>query len=163
MIIRPKILVVLILLCLSYSSAVFGVDKGKAKYIGGTLASIPGQTQGAIDLKGEDKLVFIPEKGSLLEIPWTSIEEIEYGQQAGRRWKTAILISPLALFSKGRRHYVTLSFKNSDGIDQGAVFEFDKSDIRQNLTIFKIRTGKEISFQDEEAKKQMGGGSEDKK
>jgi hypothetical protein len=165
MVARHKLLVILMVLMFvfTYSSVVLGVGKGKAKYVGGTLASITERTEGAIDLKGEDKLVFIPKKGSLLEIPWTSIDEIEYGQKVGRRVATAILVSPLALFSKARKHFVTVSFKDANGKDQAVVFEFDKNDIRQTLTILKVRTGKEIIYQDEEAKKQMGGGAENNK
>ena len=137
----------------------FPVDQGKAKYIGGTVASIPEKAEGPIDLKSEDKLSFMPEKGTRLEIPWTSVQELEYGQKVGRRWRTAILIAPIALLSKARKHFVTVTFTDAQGKEQAAVLEFDKHDIRQNLTIFRTRTGKQITYQDEEARKQMGGGS----
>jgi hypothetical protein len=42
------------------------------------------------------------------------------------------------------------------------VLEFDKDDIRQVLAVLKARTGKPIIYQDEEAQKQMGGGSQKK-
>lgn len=132
------------------------IDKGKAKYIGGTL-DVQEKAEGPIDLKDTEKLVFSPKKGTPAEIAWASVEEVEYGQKAGRRIKTAIFLSPLALFGKSRKHYVTLSFKDGDGADQAAVFEFDKNDIRQTLAVIKARTGKEITMQDEEAAKQMGG------
>ncbi len=162
---RHKLLAASVFLVFAFAhvSVALGVDKGKAKYVGGTMASIPDQTEGPIDLKGSEKLVFTPKKGSSLEIPWASIQEIEYGQKVGRRIKSAIFLSPIAIFAKARKHFVTISFKDADGKDQAAVFEFDKNDIRQNLTIFKVRTGKEITYQDEEAKKQMGSGSESKK
>jgi hypothetical protein len=155
MTVKLRFLTAAMLVC--SASAALAVDKGKAKYIGGTVASIPEKSEGPIDLKGEDKLVFMPEKGSRLEIPWTSVEELEYGQKVGRRWRTAILVAPIALLSKARKHFVTVSFKDAADKPQAAVFEFDKSDIRQNLAIFRTRCGKEITYQDEEARKQMGG------
>lgn len=152
--------VAILVLC---AVSAFAVGTGKAKYMGGTLASMPDRTEGPIDLKGEDKLVFKPAKVRRLEIPWSSIEELEYGQKVARRWRTAILISPVALLARARKHFVTVTYKDSEGKDQAVVFEFPKGDIRQNLTILKTRSGKEITFQDEEAKKQMGGGVADSK
>lgn len=144
-------------------SPALGVEKGKAKYMGGTLSGIPEKTDGAIDVRDNEKLRWIGDKGKgRFEIPWASVTDLEYGQKASRRWRTAILISPIALFAKARKHYVTFSYKDGDGADQGAVFEFDKDDIRQVLVVIKARTGKEITYQDEEAKKQMGGGAAEK-
>jgi hypothetical protein len=153
----------LLMVAFIYTSVASGVDKGNAKYMGGTIASIPDQTEGPISLKDSEKLIFTPKKATPLEISWASIENIEYGQKAGRRIKSAIFLSPIAIFAKARKHFVTISYKDAGVKDQAVVFEFDKNDIRQNLTILKVRTGKDITYQDDEAKKQMGGGSEGKK
>jgi hypothetical protein len=48
------------------------------------------------------------------------------------------MVSPLALFSKKRNHYLTITYKDSSEKEQAAVFEL----------------GKDIAFQDEEACKQ---------
>ncbi len=48
-----------------------------------------------------------PEK---LEIPYDRINVLEYGQKAGRRLGLAIAISPLALFSKKRKHFLTINY-----------------------------------------------------
>lgn len=150
-----RFLVPVILLSLSGSSFVFGVDKGKAKYVGGTVASLAANTEGTVNLTGEDKLMFLQDKGGYLEIPWTTMEKIEYGQDASVQSKTGFIKTPKALLSRGRRHYVTISFKDGDRKAQAAVFEFDKNEIRQNLETLEARSGKEIIFQDEEAKKMM--------
>ena len=139
--------------------AAFGLEKGKAVYIGGTITTINDKTEGQIDLKNEERLIFRPKSGSPLAIPWSAIAEMEYGQKAGRRMVMAVALSPIALFSKNRKHYVTFTWKEPEGKDQVAVLQFDKNDIRPALAILKARTGKEITFQDEEAQKQMGGGA----
>ncbi len=54
---------------------------------------------------------------------------------------------------------MTLNYKDAAEKDQAVVFEFDKDDIRMVLATVKARTGREIAFTDEEARKQMGGGS----
>lgn len=147
--------VALVVAAVALASNASAVDGGKAVYIGGTLA-VKEKTEAPIDLKGADDLVFKP-KGGPVRIPWTGIEEIEYGQKVGHRVKTAILLTPLALFSKNRRHYVTLSWKDANGSDQAAVFEFDKNDIRPALASLKARSGKEVAYQDDQSRKQMGG------
>jgi hypothetical protein len=150
------------LLAIFLSSEAMAVDKGKAKYVGGTVPGLKEKEDGAIDLKGEERLTYLQESAPIVEILWAKVEDVEYGQKAGRRVKTAIFLSPLALFGKSRKHYVTFSFKDEKDIDQAAVFEFDKDEIRMALAVIKARTGKEITMQDEEAKKQMGGGTEKK-
>lgn len=139
--------------------AALAVDKGQAKFMGGTISGVPEKTDGMINLKGEDRLLWVGEKGKgQIEIPWASVTEMEYGQKVGMRWRSAILFSPLALFSKARKHFVTLSFNDKAGKEQAAVFEFDKDEIRMAMASLKARTGKDFVYQDEQAKKQMGGG-----
>lgn len=151
-----KLLTATMMAVVSLSPSVSAVDKGKALYVGGTL-TVKEKAEGPIDIKGSEQLVFSPKKEAAVTIPWANVSEVEYGQKAGRRIKTAIFLSPLALFGKSRHHYVTLSYRDVAGADQAAVFEFDKDDIRPTLAIIRARTGKDILMQDEEAQKQMGG------
>jgi len=157
-----KTVAVVALAVLAGASAL-AVDKGKAAYMGGTL-QLKAKTELSANTQLPDTLVLTPKpkEGTPIIIPWASIEESEYGQKAGRRIKTAIFLSPLALFGKSRKHYVTVSWKDATSADQAAVLEFDKDDIRHVLAVLKARTGKPITYQDEEAQKQMGGGAEKK-
>jgi hypothetical protein len=135
------------------------VNSKKAEYVGGTVTSIPEKTEGTFDTKNDTAIVFTPKKGAPLTIPYASISEIEYGQKAGRRVGVAILVSPLALFSKKRKHFLTLTYTDAAGTDQAAVFELGKDIIRTSLTIVETRSGKEIEFQDDEARKAGRGGN----
>lgn len=148
----PAVSLVMILAAAPPAAA---VDKGKAVYIGGTISGFKEKSQAPIDLKNETALHYA---GDSLTIPWVSVQELEYGQKVGHRIGTAILLSPLALFKKARHHYVTVSYKDAADKDQAVVFEFGKDDIRMALATLKARTGKTITFTDEEARKQMGGG-----
>lgn len=71
----------------------------------------------------------------------------------------AVLVSPLALFSKKRKHFLTLNYKDEAGKDQAVVFELGKDIIRTALTVVETRAGKEIQFQDDEARKAGRGGN----
>jgi hypothetical protein len=78
---------------------------------------------------------------------------VEYGQQVSRRYAAAVLISPILLLSKERRHYVTLGFVDGQGDRQAVVFRVDKEDIRAVLAALEARTGRRIEYQDDEARK----------
>jgi hypothetical protein len=69
------------------------------------------------------------------------------------------MISPLALFSKKRKHYLTISYTDAAGKEQAGVFELGKDIVRPTLLIVQTRSGKKIAYQDEEARKSgLGGG-----
>jgi hypothetical protein len=137
----------------------WAVGKDKVKFIGGTVASVKEKTEGRIDLKNPENMVFTADKAKegLIAIPWKSVSAVEYGQNVSRRWKTAIFLTPWALFSKGRKHIVTITYKDPEGVDQAAVFEFGKEVYRTTLAALKVKSGVEIDCQDEEAKKHYGG------
>jgi hypothetical protein len=133
----------------------------KAEYIGGTISGLAEKTEGTLDTSTEAVLRFLPDKRSVTElsIPYAQITSIEYGQKAGRRVAVALLVSPLALFSKKRKHFLTVSYNDAGGKEQAAVLELGKDIIRTTLTIVQTRSGKEIEYQDDEARKAGRGGN----
>jgi hypothetical protein len=140
------------------AQSAWAVGSNKVMFMGGTVASVPEKTEGRVDLTDPTNMVFMGEKGGTAKVPWQTVQAIEYGQRVSRRWKTAIFLTPWALFSKGRKHMVTITYKDAAGADQAAVFEFGKDVYRTALAALKAKSGKEIACQDEEAKKQFGGG-----
>ena len=129
------------------------VGKDKVMYVGGTLP-IAAKMEGVLATTDETKLVFIAEKnGGMIEIPWKKIEEAEYGQKVGRRVKSAIFLTPFMLFSKARKHYLTLTYKDAKDESQSAVLELGKDTVRTTLVIIETRMGRKITYQDEEAAK----------
>jgi hypothetical protein len=85
------------------------VDSEKAAYMGGSLEAVPIKMEGKISTSG-DVLVWTPEKGTPIRIPYANMIELEYGQKAGHHLKSAIFLSPIALFKKARHHYVTITY-----------------------------------------------------
>jgi hypothetical protein len=136
------------------SVAALAVDKDKAMYMGGTLTDIEEKAEGTVNTRSDAGFAFDARKKGSVAIPYASITELEYGQKAGRRVAVGILISPWALFSKKRNHYLTISYMDQAGKEQAAVFELGKEIVRTTLKILEVRTGKEIGFQDAEACKQ---------
>jgi hypothetical protein len=69
---------------------------------------------------------------------------------------TTVLLGPiglLSLFSKKRKHFLTIGFKDSEGKDQVAVVELGKDIVQTTLAIVQTRSGKQVEYQDEEARK----------
>ena len=130
--------------------AVLAVKRGEAKYVGGTIATIREDAEGPISLTDLKRLTFLPKDSQVLEIPWDRVSQLEYGQKVTRRKKTALL-------SKSRKHYVTITYQDQQKAEQAVVLEFDHDDIRMVLASLKARTLQTIVFQDEEARKEMGG------
>jgi hypothetical protein len=127
-----------------------------APCVGGTLTTtVPEKTEGRLDLSQESAAKFIWKKGEAL-IPYDKVTSIEYGQKAGRRVGVAVMVSPIALFSKKRKHYLTLGFNDAAGKPQGVVIELGKNTVRPALATFETRTGKKVEYESEEAKKHVG-------
>src|SRR5262245_51364668 len=152
-----RIVVLALVLAVLFETALYAVDGKKAEYVGGTVTTIPEKTEGPFLTSHEEKVVFTFKNG-IWELPYKQITSLEYGQKAGRRVGVAVMVSPLALFSKKRKHFLTINYNDSQGKAQAVVFELGKDIVRTTLTIVETRSGKEIEYQDEEARKAGRGG-----
>jgi hypothetical protein len=142
----------LIVFCVS--AAVGAVGGDKAMYVGGTIPGLAEKMEGKLATVSETELTF-QAKGAGVAIPYAAISSLEYGQKAGRRVGVAIMISPLALFSKKRKHFLTIGYTDKNGKEQAGVFDLGKDIVRTTLTVLQVRTGKQIEYQDNEACKQF--------
>lgn len=124
---------------------------GRVHYIGGTLAPVS-HGNGSIDTTNGDVFIFHCMENNL-QIPYQNINVLEYGQKVNRRFAEAILISPLMLLSKKRKHFLTVGYTDGEGHQQAMVFQMEKGDVRSILASLEARTGRRIEFQDEEARK----------
>ncbi len=143
------------------------VGSRDAAYFGGTVnvfGNPKEPVEGRLDTFNERALVFAATEGDLsgrtFSIPYSKVMDLEYGQKAGRRVGaaigTGILFGPvglLALFSKKRKHFLTIGFKDEAGKDEVAVLELGKDIVRTTLAIVQTRSGKPLQYQDDEARK----------
>lgn len=151
--------VALILMCLVlvFNTAVFaGIGSKNTMYVGGTISAIKAGAEGKSSTTDENEFVFTY-KAQKLTIPYSKINGLEYGQKAGRRVGLAIAVSPILLFSKKRKHYLTINYLDEDDKQQAAVFELGKEVVRVTLATLEARTGQKIEYQDEEARKSSKG------
>jgi hypothetical protein len=143
--------VVLSALILSVPSA--AAERGfKTQFVGGTLPELKMKSDVVLDLAASDLLRLAYGK-SAIAIPYLKINTIEYGQTVSRRYAEAVLISPILLLSKSRKHFVTMGYLDSGEHQQVLVLRVDKGDIRSLLAALEARTGRRVEYQDEEARK----------
>jgi len=133
-----------------------GLSSDKALYVGGTVSALKEGTEGIMSTKDEKQLLFSNKKQQFT-IPYDRVNSLEYGQKAGRRVGLAIAVTPVALLSKKRRHYLTINFLDADDKQQAAVFELGKGIVRVTLSSLEARTGRKIEYQDEEARNSSKG------
>ena len=132
-----------------------GTAGGRVEYVGGTLPRMPARTEGALHTADPETLLF-QTKSTQLQVPYERINLLEYGQQAGRRVALAVVISPLLLLSKARKHFLTISYTDEQDRQQAMVFQVHKSDVRAVLASLEARTGLKVDYQDNEARKAGG-------
>jgi hypothetical protein len=147
--------------------ALAGLGSNKAAYQGGTTKDkdFPGAkkaVEGYLDTGDENELRFeysLNKRNKTYSIPYRQFIDIEYGQKVGRRVgasiATAVLISPVGLFmlfSKKRKHFVTIGYLDEAGKEQVAVFELGKDIVRTTLPILEARSGKKATHQEDDKK-----------
>ncbi len=135
-----------------------GLGGDKTAYIGGTENQIKEGTEGMSSAKDDKKFVFEYKDGNLA-IPYDQVNDLEYGQKAGRRVGLAIAVSPWLLLSKKRKHFLTVGWKDEKDQQHAAVFELGKSIVRVTLVTLEARTGRKVDYQDDEARKSGMGGA----
>lgn len=142
---------ILLVVFLLHSTAFAGLGSNKAMYVGGTVNTIKEGTEGTLSAKDEKVMVFSYE-GKTLQVPYERINDLEYGQKAGRRLGVAIALTWMALFSKKRKHYLTVGYMDDNDKQQALVFELGKGTVRVTLATLEARSGRKVDYEDAEAR-----------
>jgi hypothetical protein len=145
------------------------IPSRSAKYIGGTVLTIPRDMLGKLNTTDQKTLSFEWPKAGKREagdwrVAYSQVTALSYGQHAGRRVGAATAVTagtfglgaPLMvplLLTKKRRHYLTIEFLDEKGKKQGAIFLVGKSAIGNLLDTLEARTEKKTQYEDEEARK----------
>lgn len=122
------------------------------EYVGGTAPQLAGGVQGSLVL-ADDRYLAVYAGKVQIRVAYDRVNLVEYGQQVDRRLALALVISPVFLLSKSRKHFLTIGYSGEDGKQQALVFRVDKQSIRSMLASLEARTGLKIQYQDEQARK----------
>ena len=120
--------------------------------VGSTLPGINAKASARLDLREMGALV-LQSGGEEVRIPYAKVNTLEYGQNVNRRYVAAVLISPVLLLSKSRKHFLTLGYTDAEQKQQALVFRVEKGDIRPLLASLEARTGRRVEYQDNDARK----------
>ena len=112
-----------------------------------------GNANGRLEITTDEQVLIFATSKLALRVPYDRVNLIEYGQKVDRRLGMAIIISPMFLLSKSRKHFLTVGFSDEEGRQQAVVFRVDKKDVRGLLVSLEARTGRKVEYQDEEARK----------
>lgn len=123
-----------------------------AQIVGGTVPSMESRAGGRMHLTANDVFLFNA-KTAALSIPYERIHTLEYGQRVNRRYVESVLISPVFLLSKSRKHFVTIGYLDETGNRQALVFEVGKDEVRAVLAGLEAKTGRKVEYQDDEARR----------
>ena len=137
--------------CLLAGLAGLAMAQSSVEYVGGT-APLAAGSHGSIALSDDRYMAFYAGK-SQVRVAYDRVNLVEYGQQVDRRLALALVISPVFLLSKSRKHFLTIGYSGEDGKQQAMVFRVDKNGIRPTLVALEARTGLKVQYQDEEARK----------
>jgi hypothetical protein len=100
------------------------------------------QVDGTLILDSSAKAArFVAKSKTEVEIPYGSITSLLYERTATPRYSAAILVSPLFLFSKSKKHYLTIQYKNGEGKGQFALIRFDKKNWQSAVAAVEAQTG----------------------
>ncbi len=159
---RKTLSLLICLLVMQATTPAYAVGKKRVRYLGGSCTHVKAGREGKV--RFDDKaLVFVFREGEC-SVPYERITSIEYGQHAGRRVAETVVVGILTLgllalpmlLTKKRKHYATIGWNDTEETKQGAVVEFGKAIKRSAVNIMALRSGVEVEFEDERAKKHFG-------
>ena len=103
----------------------------------------------ALDPKARTILIADEKHGANKEvyalIPYDKVKKIVYERSAHRRYKAGLLVTPWLLFSKGKKHWLTIEFKDVANLPLGYVYvRLHKGNYRRVLSALSSGVGLEI-------------------
>jgi len=143
---------IVLALALGSVLATAGELGGRAQIVGGTIGGVKASATGKVRTTDADAFVFVTSSATL-RIPYSKINLVEYGQDVSRRVLLAWAVSPIFLLSKAHKHFITIGYSDDEGKQQAIVLRVDKHLVRSALATLEARTGRAVSYQDENARK----------
>ncbi len=85
------------------------------------------------------------DKATYAVIPYDKVTKIIYERSAHRRYDAGLIVNPFLLFSKGKKHWLTIEFQDVADFPQGYVYtRLDKDNYRRILSALSAGMGIEI-------------------
>ena len=133
-------------------------DFDKAEYLkpagaGEKKAEKKGETiEGILRFDSAKKeLQFVGKKGPapVLSVKYEAIKSMLYEKTAKPRYAAGLLLAWPLLFTKSKKHYLTIQYTDADGTAQFAIIHLDKTNFREALARAESETGKKVERSEE--------------
>ncbi len=92
---------------------------------------------------------FVHKKTTGLTIRYDTIKSMLYEKASRPRYTSGILLAWPLLFTKGKKHFLTIQYTDESGSGKYAVFRLDKSNFRDALAKAEADTGKKVERTEE--------------
>jgi len=95
-------------------------------------------------------LTFVDDKGhTVVSIPYDKIKSMLYEKTSHPRYAEAILLSPFFLFTKTKKHFLTIQYTDVGGDGKFTMIHLDKSNAREIVAEAEADTGKKVEQAEE--------------
>jgi len=144
-----------VLLCLALAGELYASRQfGKVEYL---PPKVEGHKHGSDPIKGhvsfdkEKKAVeFQNDKGQqIASVPYDKIKSMLYEKTSHPRYTEAILISPFFLFSKTKKHFLTVQYTDERGDGKFMMLHMDKSNAEDIVNTAEAQTGQKVTREEE--------------
>lgn len=135
--------VLMLLVSVCFAQGQFDFDK--AVYIKPAEGSKGEAVPGVLRFDGAKKeMVFAKtSEPPVLSVKYESIKGLLYEYTAKPRYAASLVVPPL-LFTKSKKHYLTVSYFDTAGTPRYAIFHLDKSNFQEALAKAESETGRKI-------------------
>jgi hypothetical protein len=128
-------------------------DFDKAEYLKPAAAgSKKGETVGGtlrFD-SGKKEVEFLDKKGTAdVDVKYDSIKSILYEKTSKPRYAAGLLLAWPLLFTKSKKHYLTIQYTDAAGTGAFAIIHLDKSNFREAIARAESETGKKVERSEE--------------
>jgi hypothetical protein len=100
------------------------------------------------DPKGS-QVGFFSEGSNRIDIPYSNITTLLYERTSKPRYALGLLVAWPLLFTKSKKHYLTVQYKSAEGQGQYALFQLDKENYQRVLATAESQTGKKVERSEE--------------
>jgi sporulation protein YlmC with PRC-barrel domain len=107
--------------------------------------------KGTLDFDATKKTIRLVTKDNTpaVEIPYESVKSMLYEKTAKPRYAAGILLAWPLLFTKSKKHYLTVQYTDASAAGQFVIFHLDKSNYQTILATAEAQTGKKVDRTEE--------------
>ena len=123
---------------------VFAVEAGQVAYVSGTVATVPPGSLGKLDMSSVETLDFTadavkPASGGNIRIDYKKISKFDYSREVTHHLGVLPAVAVSLVKRRERKHFFTITYKDSTDAVQVAIFEVSKGDPPGLLAVLRAR------------------------